>query len=423
MSKQTTKALVPVLRFPEFIGADEWKEKPLNKISKITMGSSPKSSAYNENGVGLPLLQGNADIKNRLSTPRVFTSQITKECDIGDILLSVRAPVGTVAKSNHNACIGRGLSAIRAFNDNCQEFIYQWLLYFEPFWDDISQGGTFDAVNSDDIRKLLAPVPEKDEQKKVSDCLSSLDELIAAHTKKHEALHLHKKGLMLNLFPAQGETIPVLRFPEFYNTGNWNADVFSNLVEIIDGDRGKNYPKAGEFSDSGHCLFLSAKNVTKNGFIFEEMLFISREKDNSLRKGKLKRDDVVLTTRGSVGQFAHFSSDVPYNDIRINSGMVLLRAKSKRISQDFLYTYCKAEVISKYIDNTAFGNAQQQLTVAGIKQFPLIYPSIEEQQKVADCLSSIEDLIVSQDKKIKELKSHKKGLMQQLFPAVGGVGA
>ena len=150
-TKEATKpALLPKLRFPEFRGADDWKQETMSVVAMVVMGSSPKSDCYNEIQDGLPLLQGNADIKNRLSAPRVFTSEITKECQIGDILMSVRAPVGSVAKSVHHACIGRGIAAIHAKQPNFQEFLYQWLLSYELRWVNISQGGTFDAINSDD---------------------------------------------------------------------------------------------------------------------------------------------------------------------------------------------------------------------------------------------------------------------------------
>ncbi|HGK3829418.1 TPA: restriction endonuclease subunit S, partial [Klebsiella pneumoniae] len=110
----------------------EWCTCTLSEVAHIIMGSSPKSEAYNDNGLGLPLIQGNADIKCRVSCPRVYTSDITKECTPGDILLSVRAPVGTVALSQHKACIGRGISAIKSKRKMSQSFLYQWFLWFEP---------------------------------------------------------------------------------------------------------------------------------------------------------------------------------------------------------------------------------------------------------------------------------------------------
>ena len=135
--------------------------KALSEVSTIVSGSSPKSSFYNEGKSGLPLFQGNADIKNRLSAPRIHTSEITKECQINNILLSVRA----VAKSIDRACISRGIAAIRAKEENVLELLYQGLMAFEPFWQNISQGGTFDAVNRNDIRNLLLPLPKPQEQK------------------------------------------------------------------------------------------------------------------------------------------------------------------------------------------------------------------------------------------------------------------
>ena len=151
---------IPNFRFPEFKDDGEWEEESLSDVSVVIMGSSPKSKYYNQNQIGLPLLQGNADIKNRRSAPRIFTSGITKECLVDDILMSVRAPVGSIAKSNHHACIGRGIAAIRSKKLNSQEFIFQWLLSFESKWANLSQGGTFDSINSDDLRKVALLTPQ-----------------------------------------------------------------------------------------------------------------------------------------------------------------------------------------------------------------------------------------------------------------------
>ncbi|MCA9459851.1 MAG: restriction endonuclease subunit S, partial [Nanoarchaeota archaeon] len=237
MNKKT-KSLIPRYRFPEFKENDKWKYLSLEQIADISMGVSPPSTAYNENNEGLPLLQGNADIKDRQSSPRIHTKEITKECKIGDILLSVRAPVGTVAKSIHNACIGRGLATLKCYKDYEQNFLYQFLINYESKWGNISQGGTFDSVNSSEIKKLNIPIPSLPEQQKIADCLSSLDELITAENQQLEVLKTHKKGLMQKLFPEDVESsedgsldhptpsghpskggelraVPKMRFPEF----------------------------------------------------------------------------------------------------------------------------------------------------------------------------------------------------------------
>lgn len=181
----------------------EWKSYHLSHVAVIVMGSSPKSEAYNENGIGLPLLQGNADIKNRISAPRVFTSEITKECEIGDILLSVRAPVGTVAISEHKACIGRGIAALHAKPNFDQSFIYQFLLWFEPKWSSLSQGSTFESINSDDIKNLKIKVPDLGEQQKIAAVLSTADQEISALQQKLDALKQEKKALMQQLLTGK----------------------------------------------------------------------------------------------------------------------------------------------------------------------------------------------------------------------------
>lgn len=205
-SQQQKKALMQQLLtgkkcFPGFTG--KWEYYTLSDIAVIVMGSSPKSDTYNENGVGLPLIQGNADIKNRKSVPRIFTSEITKECLPDDILLSVRAPVGTIAISNHNACIGRGIAAIRAKMDFNQAFIYQWLLWFEPKWYSLSQGSTFESINSDDIKQLKIKVPSIEEQKSIAKILAVADGEIEALKQKRNHLKQEKKALMQQLLTGK----------------------------------------------------------------------------------------------------------------------------------------------------------------------------------------------------------------------------
>ena len=174
----------------------EWEEVKLSAVAQITMGSSPKSESYNEVGDGLPLLQGNADIKNRKSVPRIYTSQITKECHVDDILFSVRAPVGTVAVSKHHACIGRGIAAIKAKKNHSQDYLYQWLLSFELKWERYSQGSTFEAVNSNDIKSLNLSVPNLKEQQKIATVLTNADKEIELLEQQLADLQQEKKALM-----------------------------------------------------------------------------------------------------------------------------------------------------------------------------------------------------------------------------------
>ena len=213
---------------------------------------------------------------------------------------------------------------------------------------------------------------------------------------------------------TQEQNVPDLRFPEF--VGDWETDRLSESgVSVVDGDRGANYPQKRDFSQSGYCLFLNAKNVTKTGFSFVETAFISQEKDTAMSKGKLNRGDLLLTTRGSVGHIALFDYAVEYDVIRINSGMVILRVTNSGNSSSFHFFLLNSPKVTNQIKRTAFGSAQPQLTVKEIKRFWLSKPSLPEQQKIASFLSSVDGKIEQLGKKKALLEQYKKGMMQKLF--------
>ena len=171
----------------------------MGEIGYITMGQSPSSDYYSSERLGLPLIQGNADMNNRLQIVRVYTSSITKSCDEGDIILSVRAPVGAVGKSIMRSCIGRGVCSIKSNND----FLYQYLLYMESFnmWSTYSTGSTFDSINSQKLYNICISYPaNENEQCKIASCLSSVDDTINAYAEKAALLGQYKKGLMQRMF-------------------------------------------------------------------------------------------------------------------------------------------------------------------------------------------------------------------------------
>ena len=400
--------IIPDLRFPEFENEGEWDKPKLSSVSDVIMGSSPSSLSYNENKIGLPLLQGNADIKNRLSTPRIYTTEITKECEIGDILLSVRAPVGTVAKSLHNACIGRGISALSAKKPNSQEYIYQWLFSYESSWAKISQGGTFDAVNSDDIKNLLVPIPKPKEQQKIASCLSSLDNLIAAHSQKLDLLKDHKKGLMQNLFPQEGETNPKYRFPDF--TRPLSKVGFADLGDIKIGLTHK-----PDYISSG-VPFLSSKNIS-GGFInFKNVQYISSEKFESMPEStKPKFGDILFTRVGSnLGNPIVLERKIEFG-IFVSLGAFRVNKKANNI---YIKYWMESDLFWKQVNQKVAGGAKDNLNSTWLREFELFIPLIEEQQKIASCLSSLDALITAQAEKIEQLKLHKKGLMQGMFPKI-----
>jgi len=196
------KIFAQQIRFKRNDGGEfeDWEEKRLGDVSIIIMGQSPDSKSYNNHEDGVYLIQGNADIENRVSKPRNWTSKPTKMCQINDLILTVRAPVGAIAKSLHNACIGRGVCAIRNNEYSEVEYLYQYLLWFEPRWISLEQGSTFTAVGTKDIKSLKIPIPSLVEQQKIATFLTSLDQKITQITQQIEAMKRFKKGLLQRMF-------------------------------------------------------------------------------------------------------------------------------------------------------------------------------------------------------------------------------
>ena len=155
---------------------------------------------------------------------------------------------------------------------------------------------------------------------------------------------------------------------------HWSIGGLHDLVELIDGDRGNNYPSQGDFTEAGYCMFLNTGNVTKDGFNFSDCKFITKEKDEILRKGKLERLDTVLTTRGTVGNTAYFSNKIEYENLRINSGMIILRGIGSKQNSLYVYTLLKSSFMKDVIANFLSGSAQPHLPIKDIKTIPIILP-------------------------------------------------
>ena len=160
-------------------------------------------------------------------------------------------------------------------------------------------------------------------------------------------------------------------------------------LEIIDGDRGKNYPSQTDFSDTGFCIFLNAKNVTSNGFQLNNCQFISEQKDSQLRKGKLNRHDIVMTTRGTIGNIAYLHEGIDCEHIRINSGMVIFRTNPLKLLPSFLYSYFRSPAFTSQVNQLRSGVAQPQLPIRDLKKIKIPFPDIFTQSKIADKLIGI----------------------------------
>ena len=186
---------------------------------------------------------------------------------------------------------------------------------------------------------------------------------------------------------------------------NKHIEIGSTDIELIDGDRGKNYPHQNELLPEGDCVFLSANNVTIDGFKFDSVVYITAEKDRALRNGKIQRGDIVITTRGTVGNVAYYDQRIPYDDVRINSGMLIVRCH-EQIKSEFLYYVLRGTEFQQQIKQMQTGTAQPQLPKSHFVKMKIVVPNAETQEKIAKVLRII-------DKKIENNKCINENLLEQ----------
>ncbi len=418
---------VPKLRFKDENGQvfPDWEEKELGEIFDIVVGFvGTVSKFYCDKSDGIQFIRtlnvkdGYFSLDDIQYVTKEFhiknrKSQINNE----DILIArVGANMGMVCKVQglQSEANSANVIIIRSSLTNNSEF-YACYLRSSKGQKQIQAkgaGGAQEVLNISVTKTITVPVPILLEQTKIAEFLMAVDEKIAQLTKKCELLARYKKGVMQQIFSQE------LRFKDDDGRDfpDWEEKTFSQAnIKVIDGDRGDNYPNSSDFSDDGYCLFLNAKNVTKSGFIFNEVSFISKEKDEVLRKGKLIRNDLILTTRGTVGNIAYFDKSIKYKNVRINSGMVIIRNECSNIDSNYLYKYFYSPRFRKVLEQITFGSAQPQLTVAEINKFKIGIPILKEQIKIANFLTSIDEKITEAQTYLDTVKQYKQGLLQQMF--------
>ena len=386
-------ANIPQLRFPEF--GDNWEEKKLGNVTSIVMGQSPDSTSYNSNGIGLYLIQGNADIKKRKTLPRVWTDTPTKECKVGDIIMTVRAPVGAVAKSIHNACIGRGVCAIRNNQHSVSNYIYQFLLSFEKKWVKFEQGSTFTAVNTKDVKSLKLILPPVQEQTKIAAFLTAVDNKIEQLSKKQELLGEYKKGLMQQIF-SQAIRFKADDGSEF---PDWEE---KNGNEIFDNISNKNHD-----SDLPILAITQEHGAIPRDLINYKMIV----SDKSVSSYKVvETGDFIISLRS-------FQGGIEYSNYKgiCSPAYIILRPAieiEKKFYKYYLKTYRYIQDLNRKLEGIRDGKMVSYKYFSEIK---LPYPSISEQAKIANFLSSIDNKIEQVGKQLDESKQFKKALLQQMF--------
>ena len=415
------KSLVPRLRFPEFREARKWEIKLLGKLSSIVRGGSPRPidefMTYDPTGLNW-LKIGDVDKEAKYVThtvERVILAALikTREVNPGDLIMSNSMSFGRPYILRIKSCIHDGWIAVK----NIANFIDSNYLYYlilsnssQIYFMNAAAGSGVRNLNADIIKLLTIKYPKIDEQQKIADCLSSLDTLITAQADKLDALKIHKKGLMQQLFPREGETIPRLRFPEFREAGEWEQ---TNLEQLVDFRSGGTPSKANPAFWSGSIPWVSAKDM-KQLFLDDTEDHISTVAVDDGAK-MASPGTLLMLTRGMT-----LLKDVPICVLRrgmsFNQDVKALRPK-KDMDGLFLAFSLLANLhrLLKMVDIAGHGTGK--LNTDELKSFELVRPQSDEQQKIANFLSSLDALIAAQANKLDALKTHKKGLMQQLFPS------
>ena len=396
MAENKTK---PEIRFPGFTGA--WEKRKLGEVAVIVMGQSPNSENYTDNPKDHILVQGNADMKNGCVMPRVWTTQVTKKGEKGDLILSVRAPVGDVGKTDYPVVLGRGVAAIRG-----NEFLYQTLLRMKQtgYWDKLSTGSTFDSINSNDIKESLITIPGNDEQSRIGEFFYNLDHLITLHKRKLEHMQKQKTGLLQKMFPKDGADVPEIRFPGF--SGAWEQRKVESIAEQTYGG-GTPSTSISEYW-TGDIPWIQSSDLIENElFGVVPRKHISSKAIAASATKLIPKNSIAVITRVGVGKLAF----MPY---------------SYTSSQDFL-SLSGLSIDEKFAVYSLYKKLQSELhivqgtSIKGITKEELLTKLImvprqtTEQQQIGNLFSAFDHLITLHQRKLEHLQEQKKGLLQKMF--------
>ncbi len=400
MNKDKNK-LIPELRFPEFEKEGEWEGTELEELCiNISSGKDKNISDGEFNLYGSTGIIGKSSIASYE----------------GDFILVARvgANAGFLNRTSGKFSVTDNTLVIDLKNKVNTEFVFHSLekkrLYKLVF------GSGQPLITGGQLKSLMLPVPKSQEQQKIASCLSSLDEVIAAHSQKLDALKEHKKGLMQNLFPQEGESVPRYRFKEFENDGDW---VEKKLGEMTMKVGSGVTPLGGEtvYKKNGKP-FVRSQNVGWGIFLIQNIAFIDEETHRNSINTEIEIADVLLNITGaSIGRSAVANEQVSGGNV--NQHVCIIRTVPKRLNPFFLCQYLISEFGQRQIDSFQAGGNRQGLNFVQIRSLIIPFsPTLLEQQKIASCLSSLDELITAQGEKIAQLKLHKKGLMQGLFPKI-----
>jgi len=409
MKKAENTTLTPKLRFPEFQDAGAWEEKTGDGLFDQINDRNPEP--------GLPVLaitQEHGAIPRNMIDYHVSVTaksiESYKVVCVGDFIISLRSFQGGIEYSKYHGICSPAYVILRRRIEGCDTYFEHYLktdMFIRILTKNLEGLRDGKMISYKQFSALLVPVPSPIEQQKIADCLSSVDELVAAHGRKLEALRDHKKGLMQHLFPQKGKTKPRLRFPEFLDAEEWEA---KNLDAICKIQRGKfsHRPRNDPRFFGGKYPFIQTGDVVKsNGGSVKASQSLN---ERGLGVSKLFKPTIVLITiAANIGDTGILDHEACFTDSVV--GLV----PKKSVCPYFLELTVQRK--KEYLNRIAPAAAQKNINNKILSVLPLLVPEFSEQKRIADCLSALDRQITAQAQKIVALKQHKRGLMQQLFPS------
>ncbi|REC39812.1 restriction endonuclease subunit S [Chryseobacterium sp. 5_R23647] len=426
---KNSEQLIPDLRFPEFVNGAGWNIKELRKIGKTISGLTGKSG--DDFGSGKPYVTykqvfGNSSVNfSECLLVNIGDDENQNVIQKGDVLFTTSSETpDEVAFASvvieepkeptylNSFCFIYRPEDLNNIDPEFSRYLFRSKI-FRELVGVLGQGSTRFNISKSAFLDIILPFPNPKEQHKIANCLSSLDELITAQKEKLELLKNHKKGLMQNLFPQEGETVPKFRFPEFENDGEWEEKPLKSIFSIFQG-----FAFSSNDSVSYGTRWLKIADVGIQQMKEENPTFLPINFKNEYKKFLVKRGDYVLALTRPILNMELKIAKV--DDIFDNA---LLNQRVGKIvtpnNIDFVYYLLHTKNMVVNINKNIAGNEPPNLSFQQIERILNRIPyNIEEQQKIAFCLSSLDKLISSQTAKIEKLQFHKKGLMQGLFPKI-----
>nr|WP_295740480.1 restriction endonuclease subunit S [uncultured Acidocella sp.] len=414
-------ALVPKLRFPEFRNASGWDNKPLSEVLSLVVRERPKPSkpytglGLRSHGKGTFLKEEEDPAKNAMDV--LF--EVKRDDLIVNITFAWEGAIAIAGLSDDGALVSHRFPTYAFKNGKALPEFFRYRIIDKQFVYNlgvISPGGAGRnrVMSKTDFLKLKVWLPDITEQQKIADCLNSADALIAAQGRKVEALRVHKKGLVQQLFPQEGETQPRLRFSEFRGAGEWKENTLASVAKFF---KGKGISKADIQADGSRECIRYGELYTRYGEVIDAVYSRTNVSESELFLSKI--NDVIIPASGETKIDIAKTSCVMRENVALGGDLNVIRTAQNGIFLSYYLNGPKRMDIAK----VAQGDTVVHLYPSQLEKLKVRLPSAPEQQRIADCLTSLDDLINAESKKLDTLKTHKKGLMQKLFPQVGETDA